>query len=124
VFAHAVLALRWFRDATPITTLARDAGIGISTYRYPHEAIDVLAARAPELPDVLHARLTAGDTHVVLDGMLIHIDRVATTCENEAGTIINGWYSSEHQAFGGNIQFVSTAEGLHSGAPMCPWQPA
>lgn len=113
VFSHAVLVLRWFRDSTPINALARDAGIGISTaYRYLHEAIDVLAAQAPELPDVLTERLAAGDTHVILDGTLIHSDRVAATCENTAGKTINQWYSGKHKAFGGNIQFLSTTDGF------------
>jgi hypothetical protein len=113
VFSHAVLALRWFRDSTPVAALARDADIGISTtYRYLHEAIDTLAAQAPELSDILRERLAAGDIHVILDGTLIRSDRVAATCENEAGRTINEWYSGKHKAFGGNIQFVSTTDGF------------
>jgi hypothetical protein len=113
VFTHAVLVLRWFRDATPVAALARDNGIGISTcYRYLHEAITVLAAEAPELPDVLRERLTAGDTHVILDGTLIHSNRVAETTESEKGKTVNLWYSGKHKAFGGNIQFLSTADGF------------
>jgi hypothetical protein len=51
--------------AATVQNLARDHGIGISTcYRYLHEAITVLAAEAPELPEVLRERLAAGDTHV------------------------------------------------------------
>jgi hypothetical protein len=85
---------------------ARDHRIGISTsYRYLHEAITVLAAEAPELPEVLRERLAAGDTHVILDGTVIRSDRVAVTTENEKGKTINLWYSGKHKAFGGNVQF-------------------
>jgi hypothetical protein len=113
VFSHAVLVLRWFRQAVPIARLAGDVGIGISTcYRYLHEGIDVLAAQAPELPDVLRERLARGDSHVVLDGMLIPTDRVAETTTNTDGEILNAWYSGKHHAFGGNIQFVSTTTGF------------
>jgi hypothetical protein len=84
---------------------ARDHGIGISTcYRYLHEAITVLPPEAPELPEVLHERLAAGDTHVILDGTVIRSDRVAATTENEKVKTINLWYSGKHKAFGGNVQ--------------------
>lgn len=51
-FAQAVLALRWFKDATDLPPiLARDAKVSVATaYRYVLEAIDVIAAQAPELP--------------------------------------------------------------------------
>lgn len=53
VYVQAVMVLRWFKDDTDIRVLARDAGVSIATgYRYLHEAIDVIAARAPELPEV------------------------------------------------------------------------
>jgi hypothetical protein len=111
VFSHAVLVLRWFREAAAVHVLARDNGIGISTcYRYLHEAITVLAAEAPELSEVLRERLAVGDTHVILDGTLIRSDRVAATTDNEKGNTINLWYSGKHKAFGGNVQFLSTAE--------------
>lgn len=52
--------LRWFRQDTPLTALARDAGISIATgYRYLHEGIDVLAAQAPELLDRIRAPRSA-----------------------------------------------------------------
>ncbi len=45
---QAVLVLRWFREDTPMPTLARDAGVSPATgYRYLHEGIDALAAHAP-----------------------------------------------------------------------------
>jgi hypothetical protein len=48
------MALRWFKEATDLRILARDARVSIATaYRYLHEAIDVIADQAPDLPDVL-----------------------------------------------------------------------
>jgi len=112
-FRQAVLVLRWFRQDTALTALARDAGISIATsYRYLHEGIDVLAAQAPELPEILRARLAAGDTHVILDGTLIPSDRVAETTVGTRGTPIHLWYSGKHRRFGANVQFVATADGF------------
>ena len=117
VFAHAVLVLRWFRDATPVHRLAADTGISIATaYRYLHEGITVLADQALDLPDVLAGRLAAGDTHVILDGTLIRTTRVAGTVTKtkgpSAGQSVHRWYSGKHRAFGGNIQFVATTDGF------------
>src|SRR3954447_13479021 len=68
---QAVLVLRWFREDTPMPTLARDAGVSPATgYRYLHEGIDALAAHAPDLHEVLEAGKAKGWTHVVLDGTL------------------------------------------------------
>ena len=42
--------LRWFRDDAPKRLLAAEAGLPISaSYRYLHEAIDVIAERAPDV---------------------------------------------------------------------------
>ena len=74
---QAVLVLRWLRDDTRLPTLARDAGIGISTaYRYLHEGLDVLAEQAPDLHDVIAQARSDGAGHLLLDGTLIHTDWV------------------------------------------------
>ena len=66
---QAVLALRWFLDNTRLSQLRRDNGIGKSTaYSYLHEAIDVLAAQAPDLHTALNAAKQAGHTHLNIDG--------------------------------------------------------
>lgn len=60
-FVQAVLVLRWFKDGTDIKILARDARVSIATgYRSLHEAIDVIAQCAPDLPDVLARGLREG----------------------------------------------------------------
>ncbi|KOS56716.1 transposase family protein [Rhodococcus rhodochrous] len=111
-FRQAVLVLRWFRQGTALTALAHDAGISIATgYRYLHEGIDVLAAQAPELADVLSDRLATDRTHVILDGTLIPTDRVRETTIGTKGTPVHLWYSGKHRRFGANVQFISTADG-------------
>ena len=93
VRTQAKLVLRWFRDDPPIRLLAFEAGLPISTsYRYLHEAIDVIAEQAPDLHDVLEQARREGWSHVTLDGTLIEIDRVneaprpVITCGTRAST--------------------------------------
>jgi len=70
VRAQAKLVLRWFRDDAPLRQLAVEAGIGISTgYRYLHEGIEVLAAQASDLQEVLARGQREGWSHLSLDGM-------------------------------------------------------
>ncbi|WP_457493451.1 hypothetical protein [Streptomyces sp. P5_D11] len=66
-----MLVLRWFREHGCVQCLAHDAGISQATgYRYLHEAIDVLAERAPDLHQVLDRCRREGMTHVILDDTL------------------------------------------------------
>ena len=106
---QALLVLRWFREDTGIPTLARDAGVSQATgYRYLHEGIDVLAAQAPDVHEVLEAGKAAGWTHVVLDGTLIRTDRCRTTNPDTGHDL---WFSGKHRAHGGNVQIVSDPDG-------------
>lgn len=106
---QAVLALRWFLDNTRIRHLAADNAISLSTaYDYLHEAIDALAALAPDVHDALLAAKAAGATHVNLDGTLVHTDRVATLGPNGADL----WWSGKHKDHGGNIQVLSHPDGF------------
>ena len=60
-YVQAVMVLRWFKEDTDVAILTRDAGVSVATgYRYLHEAIDVIADQAPELPDVLAKGLRQG----------------------------------------------------------------
>ena len=105
---QAVLVLRWFKDATDLRLLARDAGVWIATaYRYLHEAIDVIAAHTPELSDVLAHGLEEGWAFVCLDGTLIASTR--SSARSEAGHDI--WYSGKHQRHGGNVQVLTGPTG-------------
>lgn len=108
-FDQAVLVLRWFREDTPMPTLARDAGVSTATgYRYLHEGIDALAAQAPDVHEVLERGKAAGWTHVVLDGTLIRTDRVRTKNPDTGHDL---WFSGKHKMHGGNVQLISDPQG-------------
>lgn len=116
-YRHALLVLRWFRDATPVHRLAADHRISVATaYRYLHEAITALAGQAPNLHQVLQHRRAAGDTHVILDGTLVPTSRVAATTiktkGTNRGTTVHLWYSGKHRSFGGNVQFLASTNGF------------
>jgi len=107
---QALLVLRWFREDTGMVTLARDAGVSQATgYRYLHEGIDVLAAQAPDLHEVLERGAAEGWTHVVLDGTLIATDRCRTKNPDTGHDL---WFSGKHRAHGGNVQIVSDPGGF------------
>lgn len=79
-----VLVRRWFKDATDLRVLARDARVSIATaYRYLHEAIEVVAAHAPELGDVLTRGAREDWEYVCLDGALI--PSVCSSIRSESG---------------------------------------
>ena len=106
---QAVLVLRWFREDTGMPTPARDAGVSQATgYRYLHEGIDVLAARAPDLPSVLAEGAAAGWTHVTVDGTLIATDRCRVKNPDTGHDL---WFSGKHKAHGGNVQIIGDPEG-------------
>ena len=61
VHAQVVLVLRWLRHRGDLHTLARDIGVSDATgYRYLHEGLDVIAAHAPGLHEVIAAAHAAG----------------------------------------------------------------
>src|SRR3712207_1712890 len=106
---QAILVLRWFRQDADMPTLARDTGVSQATgYRYLHEGIDVLAARAPDLHSELEHGRAAGWSHVVLDGTLIRTDRCRVKNPDTGHDL---WYSGKHHAHGGNVQIVSDPDG-------------
>jgi len=107
-YVQAMMVLRWFKEATDLRILARDAAVSIATaYRYLHEAIDVIAAHAPDLSDVLAEGLRLGWVFVCLDGTLIGSTRSAAL--SEAGHDV--WYSGKHKRHGGNIQVLTCPTG-------------
>lgn len=107
-YVQAVLALRWFKDATGMPILAQDARISIATaYRYLHEAIDVIAEHVPELADVLAHGLEQGWEFVCLDGTLIPTARSS----RKSGAGHDLWYSGKHHQHGGNVQVLTGPDG-------------
>ena len=109
VHSQVVLMLRWLRHRLDLRTLAIQAGLSIATaYRYLHEALDVIAAHAPDLDEVLtHAR-TTGLSFLCLDGTLMPTDRVAARAERGHHL----WYSGKHHAFGGSVQVICDPGGF------------
>jgi hypothetical protein len=108
-YTQAVLVVRWFKEATDLRILARDARISVATaYRYLHEAIDVIAAQAPDLPDVLARGLDEGWAFAGLDGTLIPSTR--SSAPSAAGHDL--WYSGKHHRHGGNVQVLTDETGF------------
>lgn len=106
---QAVLALRWMVDGTRVKQLARDNRIGLSTcYDYLNEVRQALAAQAPSLEAALVAAKLAGYDHVMLDGTLIHTDRVSTPGPT---TGVDLWWSGKHHHHGGNVQVITAPDG-------------
>src|SRR3954452_351066 len=107
--AQAILVLRWFREDADMKVLAADTRISLATgYRYLHEGIDVLAAQAPDLHQVLERGKAAGWTHVTLEGTLIRTDRCRVKNPHTGHDL---WFSGKHRAPGGNVQIVSDPDG-------------
>ena len=100
--------MRWFLDGTRISQLAADNAISPKTvYRYLHEGIDLLAAHAPDLAEVLERAKAAGLSHVNLDGVVIRTDRVRAPGPHGADL----WWSGKHKLHGGNVQVISAPDG-------------
>jgi len=113
VHTQVVLVLRWLRHRLDLRTLAADAGIGIATgYRYLHEALDVIAAHAPDLGDVLERARAADLPFVCLDGTLVPTDRVAARVKIDGEPAHHLWYSGKHRAFGGSVQVLADSTGF------------
>ena len=109
VHTQVALALRWLRHRLDLRTLAGEAGLSIATaYRYLHEALDVIAAHAPNLEAVPAGAHAADLPFLCLDSTLVPTDRVAARAE--AGHDL--WYSGKHHAFGGSVQVLADPTGF------------
>jgi hypothetical protein len=83
--------------------LAAGFSIGTATaWRYVTETVGLLAARSPKLRQSLHETTKAGHGHVVIDGTLIPIDRVAAD---------RPFYPGKHHRHGMNLQVTATPDG-------------
>ncbi|HEX6451906.1 MAG TPA: transposase family protein [Trebonia sp.] len=110
---QAIHALRWFRDRTRVEALGRDHGISRATaYRYLAEAVDVLSAQAPGLPEALERAMAEGVPYVILDGKVFADDRCSEPVTTVKGEVIDAWYSGKAHRLGGNVQAVMRPDGL------------
>ncbi|HEX6467800.1 MAG TPA: transposase family protein [Streptosporangiaceae bacterium] len=110
---QAVVALRWFRGGGDKTALGRDHGISRATcYRYIDEVIEVLAAWAPDLRQVLERAAADGLAYVILDGKIFSADRCGEQTTSVKGEQIDLWYSGKAHEHGGLIQAISAPDGF------------
>ena len=109
VHTQVALSLRWLRHRLDLRVLAAAADLSIATaYRYLHEALDVIAAHAPDLDKVLARARAAELAFVCLDGTLVPTDRVAARAE--AGHDL--WYSGKRYRHGGTVQVLADPGGF------------
>ncbi|GAA0648396.1 IS5-like element IS470 family transposase [Kutzneria viridogrisea] len=112
-FWQAVLGLRWFRQNSDPTVLARDHGVSRATaYRYLDEVITVLAQQAPDLHEALRQAKAEGAAHVILDGEVFTADRYGEKTISGTGEPIDLWFSGKAHEHGGNIQALSAPDGF------------
>ncbi|MCX4767390.1 IS5 family transposase [Streptomyces sp. NBC_01275] len=94
---QALLVLAHLRCGHTYAQLAAGFGVGTSTVgRYVAEAVDVLAALAPDLTTAMQT--VSGKAFVILDGTLLPIDRIAAA---------RPYYSGKHKKHGMNVQVIA-----------------
>jgi hypothetical protein len=94
---QALLVLAHLRGGDTYTRLAAGFHIGVATvYRYIRETVDLLAALAPTLRDVV--AVARAKAFVILDGTLLPIDRIAAD---------RPYYSGKHKRHGMNVQVLA-----------------
>ena len=112
-FRQAVFILAWLRDGGDVERLGAGFGMSRATaYRRHREALDVIAAQAPTLAEVLAQAVRDGLPYLILDGTLVPIDRVAETKTSVKGKEIDAWYSGKSRGFCGNVQALAYPDGI------------
>jgi hypothetical protein len=99
----ALLVLAYLKKGDTFAEAAAGFGVGRTTaWRYVNETVELLAARAPKLRQAVRDAKKAGHAHVILDGTLILIDRVAAD---------RPFYSGKHKRHGMNLQVIASPNG-------------
>jgi hypothetical protein len=110
---QAVFGLVWLRNGGDLRQLGLGFGLSQATaYRYRDEVIDVLAEQAPDLAESLERAKSEGVTHLIIDGTLTSIDRVAEKKTSKKGKEIDAWYSGKARAFTANLQALFFPDGF------------
>jgi hypothetical protein len=100
---QALLVLAHLRNGDTYTRLAAGFGMGVATlWRYIREAVDLLAATAPDLATAM--RRIRHLVYVILDGTLVPIDRLR-------GAKDRAHYSGKHKRHGVNVQVIADPAG-------------
>ncbi|WP_254715984.1 hypothetical protein [Actinomadura sp. WMMB 499] len=110
---QAVYVIPWFRDKPNITRHGLAFGLSQSTaYHYLHEAVDVLADRAPDLHQALDKAVADGLPHLEMDGKIFAADRCRAKTISVQGETIDAWFSGKTGGFGGNVQILGEPDGF------------
>jgi hypothetical protein len=110
---HTHLVLAHLREGETYTDLAYGFAVGhLTVYRYLRETLDLLAALAPTLDQAM--AVAAGKAFVILDGTLLHIDRVRMS-----GGRDRPFYSGKHKVHGLNVQVIADPAGRLIWASPC-----
>jgi hypothetical protein len=100
---QALLVLVYLRKGETYAELGAGFGVSVATaWRYVQEAVALLKARSPKLDQALRKAAQGGLHYLVLDGMLIHTDRVRAD---------QPFYSAKHRVHGMNIQVIASPDG-------------
>ena len=95
------------RASLPLSrqTLNLAAGFRVGTataWRYVEETVALLSARSPKLGQALRKAKRDGLHYLVLDGTLIHTDRVRAD---------RPYFSGKHRVHGMNVQVIASPDG-------------
>lgn len=100
---QALLVLVHLRKGETFAEAAAGFGVSVATaWRYVEEIVALLSARSPKLGAALRKAGTDGLTHLVLDGTLIHTDRVKAD---------RPYFSGKHRVHGMNVQVIAGPDG-------------
>ncbi|MCC8251553.1 transposase family protein [Saccharothrix luteola] len=98
---QALLVLAHLRCGDTCSRLAAGFGVGLATVcRYIHEAVQLLAALAPDVADAV--KVATRKAYVILDGTVLPIDRIAAD---------RPYYSGKHKRHGMNVQVLADPAG-------------
>jgi hypothetical protein len=100
---QALLVLVYLRKDETFAEISAGFGVSATTaWRYVEETVMLLSARSPKLTQALRKATKDGLTHVILDGTLIHTDRVKAD---------RPFYSGKHRVHGMNVQVLAGPDG-------------
>jgi hypothetical protein len=112
-YRQGLFILAWLRDGGDIERLGAGFGMSRATaYRRHREALDVIAAKAPTLAEVLAQAIRDGLPFLILDGTLVPIDRIGETKTSVKGNEIDTWYSGKAREQCANVQALAYPDGI------------
>jgi hypothetical protein len=100
---QALLVLVYLRKDETFAEISSGFAVSATTaWRYVEETVLLLSARSPKLAQALRKAAKDGLTHVILDGTLIHTDRVKAD---------RPYFSGKHRVHGMNVQVIAGPDG-------------